>query len=68
MIAEFAPASLGILKGEKSWKFYFKKYFECIAENDVKVFLYINCHWDVMAMFKDEPWGEVFAYKKILML
>lgn len=58
MIAEASPAESPTVKGKESWDRWFRRCFDFIAEYDVKVFCYINCHWDELEMFIHQHWGN----------
>ncbi|MCA9407589.1 MAG: hypothetical protein KC733_02780 [Candidatus Omnitrophica bacterium] len=58
MIAESTPVKLPTSAGEDTWKRWYEFVFKFIEENDVKIFCYINCHWDQLPLFKKDEWGD----------
>lgn len=58
MLAESTPFQVGVLRGEKSWKIWFSRYFDFIEQWDVKMLCYINSGWDELPMFMGQGWGE----------
>jgi hypothetical protein len=58
MIAESTPYKIGVMKSEQSWWLWFRKYFEFIQENDVKMFCYINWDWEQYPLFSGQGWGN----------
>lgn len=57
MIGESTAAKVGTLKGEESWREWFKPYFEWIEKHpNVKAFCYVNWNWAVD--WKQPEWGD----------
>jgi len=45
-------------KAYGAWKSWFQPVFTFIEQNDVRVFAYINCNWDVQPMWSGDTWGD----------
>jgi len=60
MIAEATPAGMYTVKGKLSW---FKRFFDFIEKEDVKVVSYINYNWDSYPMFKLFNWADARIQK-----
>jgi len=58
MIAEATPQGIGTTYGEKSWKRWFKPFFEFIEEYNIEAISYINSNWEAMPMWKGQGWGD----------
>merc|ERR1712032_116352 len=41
-----------------AWDVWFRPLFAFIEQHDVRLLAYINCHWDVQAMWKGNTWGD----------
>lgn len=59
VIVESTPRGYNIeVNGSSAWESWFQPMFEFIEKHDVRLFAYINCNWDVQAMWDGQGWGD----------
>lgn len=58
MIAEATPYGMSTNDGEKVWNRWYKRFFDFIEQNDVKIVCYINAYWDSQPMWSSKGWGD----------
>jgi len=41
-----------------AWGSWFQPMFEFLGQNDIRLFAYINCNWDIQPMWSGGNWGD----------
>ncbi|CAK0862098.1 unnamed protein product [Prorocentrum cordatum] len=49
---------MALMESASAWKSWFQPMLEFIEQNDVRLFAYINCDWDIQPMWKGGSWGD----------
>jgi len=59
MIAESTPFGLGVTEDPDTiWDRWFRNVRRFVRQNDVQLWCYVNCYWDLQPMWRGEGWGD----------